>query len=85
MSIRLVRPQKSFDFSLNYYPASGIDRMRVGTPPVIAMAALEASLDIWETVNINDVRENFHPAHRSIHKGCGAKMSNVAINYTSLT
>ena len=31
--------------------------MRVGTPPVIAMAALEASLDIWETVNINDVRE----------------------------
>ncbi len=46
-----------FDFSLNYYPASGIDRMRVGTPPVIAMAALEASLDIWETVNIKDVRE----------------------------
>ena len=49
--------EKPFDFSLNYYPASGIDRMRVGTPPVIAMAALEASLDIWETVNINDVRE----------------------------
>ena len=46
-----------FDFSLKYDPASGIDRMRVGTPPVIAMAALEASLDIWETVNINDVRE----------------------------
>ena len=49
--------ENPFDFSLNYYPASGIDRMRVGTPPVIAMAALEASLDIWETVNINDVRE----------------------------
>ncbi len=49
--------QNPFDFSLNYYPASGIDRMRVGTPPVIALAALEASLDIWETVNINDVRE----------------------------
>ena len=49
--------EKPFDFSLNYDPASGIDRMRVGTPPVIAMAALEASLDIWETVNIKDVRE----------------------------
>ena len=49
--------ENPFDFSLNYDPASGIDRMRVGTPPVIAMAALEASLDIWETVNINDVRE----------------------------
>ena len=46
-----------FDFSLQYNPASGIDRMRVGTPPVIALAALQASLDIWETVNINDVRE----------------------------
>ena len=49
--------ENPFDFSLKYDPASGIDRMRVGTPPVIAMAALEASLDIWETVNIKDVRE----------------------------
>ena len=48
---------KPFDFSLKYTPASGIDRMRVGTPPVIALAALEASLDIWETVDISDVRE----------------------------
>ena len=49
--------QNPFDFSLQYNPASGIDRMRVGTPPVIALAALEASLDIWETVDIKDVRE----------------------------
>ena len=49
--------ENPFDFSLKYNPASGIDRMRVGTPPVIALAALEASLDIWETVNIKDVRE----------------------------
>ena len=49
--------ENPFDFSLQYNPASGIDRMRVGTPPVIALAALEASLDIWETVDITDVRE----------------------------
>ena len=49
--------ENPFDFSLQYNPASGIDRMSVGTPPVIALAALEASLDIWETVNIKDVRE----------------------------
>jgi len=49
--------ENPFDFSLQYNPASGIDRMRVGTPPVIALAALEASLDIWETVDIKDVRE----------------------------
>ena len=49
--------ENPFDFSLQYNPASGIDRMRVGTPPIIALAALEASLDIWETVDIKDVRE----------------------------
>ena len=49
--------ENPFDFSLQYNPASGIDRMRVGTPPIIALAALEASLDIWETINIKDVRE----------------------------
>jgi kynureninase len=30
--------------------------MRVGTPPVLQMAALEASLDIWDTVSLNDLR-----------------------------
>ena len=34
----------------------GIERMRVGTPPIIQLAALEASLDIWDLVDINDVR-----------------------------
>ncbi len=48
--------EKPFDFSLQYNPAVGIDRMRVGTPPVIGLAALEASLDIWDKVNISDVR-----------------------------
>jgi kynureninase len=30
--------------------------MRVGTPPVIQIAALEAALDIWDMVDIADVR-----------------------------
>ena len=30
--------------------------MRVGTPPVIAMAALEAALDAWEGVDMRDIR-----------------------------
>ena len=30
--------------------------MRVGTPPVIQLSALEASLDIWDLVDIHDVR-----------------------------
>ena len=45
-----------FAFDLDYRPAEGIERMRVGTPPVVALAALEAALDVWEHVDIADVR-----------------------------
>jgi kynureninase len=48
--------QAPFAFDLDYRAAQGIERMRVGTPPIIAMAALDAALDIWEGVNMNDVR-----------------------------
>jgi kynureninase len=47
---------KPFAFDLGYTAAGGVERMRVGTPPVLAMAALEASLDIWERVDIAEVR-----------------------------
>lgn len=47
---------KPFAFDLGYQPAGGVERMRVGTPPVLAMAALEASLDIWDRVDIGEVR-----------------------------
>ncbi|MBR0828048.1 kynureninase [Bradyrhizobium manausense] len=47
---------KPFAFDLGYAPAGGVERMRVGTPPVLAMAALEASLDIWDRVDLREVR-----------------------------
>ncbi|PAY06345.1 kynureninase [Bradyrhizobium sp. UFLA03-84] len=47
---------KPFAFDLGYQPAGGVERMRVGTPPVLAMAALEASLDIWDRVDMCEVR-----------------------------
>ena len=46
-----------FAFDLDYRPGAGIERMRVGTPPIIAMAALDAALDIWDGVSMADVRE----------------------------
>ena len=67
--------ENPFGFSLQYNPASGIDRMRVGTPPVIALAALEASLDIWETVNIKDVRETSIQLTDQFIKGVEQKCS----------
>ena len=45
-----------FDFDLDYRPGRGIERMRVGTPPVLQLTALEASLDIWDQVDMEDVR-----------------------------
>jgi kynureninase len=48
--------EQPFAFDAEYRPAPGIERMRVGTPPIIQLAALEASLDIWELVDMNDIR-----------------------------
>lgn len=45
-----------FAFDLDYRPGTGIERMRVGTPPVLQMAALDASLDIWDQVDMADLR-----------------------------
>lgn len=45
-----------FAFDLDYRPAHGVERMRVGTPPVIQMAALETALDIWDMADMTDVR-----------------------------
>ncbi len=45
-----------FAFDLDYRPGSGIERMRVGTPPVLQMAALDAALDIWDEVDMAALR-----------------------------
>ena len=45
-----------FDFELGYRPGDGIDRMRVGTPPILQMASLDAALDVWDDVDLDDVR-----------------------------
>ena len=48
--------EQPFAFDLDYRPGVGIERMRVGTPPIIQLSALEASLDIWDLADIHDVR-----------------------------
>ena len=48
--------ESPFAFDLDYRPGSGIERMRVGTPPVLQMAALSAALDIWDQVDMAAVR-----------------------------
>ncbi len=45
-----------FAFDLDYRPAAGGSRMRVGTPPVLSLAALDKALDVWDDVDIHAVR-----------------------------
>ncbi|MGB0845623.1 MAG: kynureninase [Thiolinea sp.] len=45
-----------FAFAPEYHPAASIERMRVGTPPVLQMAALEAALAVWQDVDMQELR-----------------------------
>ena len=45
-----------FAFDPDYRPGTGIERMRVGTPPILQLAALDAALDVWDRVDMADVR-----------------------------
>jgi len=45
-----------FDFALTYHPGAGIERMRVGTPPVLQMTALEVAMQAWEDVDMQMLR-----------------------------
>ncbi len=45
-----------FAFDPDYRPGAGVERMRVGTPPILQLAALDAALDVWDGVDLNDLR-----------------------------
>jgi kynureninase len=62
--IQQVRPTLSgwmghnspFDFKQSYQPAESIERLRVGTPPVIQMSILEEALKVWDGINMSQIR-----------------------------
>ncbi|WP_036324336.1 kynureninase [Microbispora sp. ATCC PTA-5024] len=45
-----------FAFEPDYRPAPGVRRFATGSPPVLSYAALNASLDIWERVDLREAR-----------------------------
>ena len=47
---------RPFDMVRDFEPASGASRLRAGTPPVLALSALEAALTAFEGVSPADLR-----------------------------
>ncbi|GAA1907948.1 kynureninase [Streptomyces sodiiphilus] len=45
-----------FAMEAGYTPADGAVRGRVGTPDILSMAALEAALEVWDGVRVEEVR-----------------------------
>ncbi|MEY4529945.1 MAG: kynureninase, partial [Deinococcota bacterium] len=45
-----------FAFTPEYAPANGILRLTTGTPPVLALTALEAALELWQEFSIVEAR-----------------------------
>lgn len=69
-----------FAFDLDYKPAPGIERMRVGTPPVIAMTALDAALDVWDGVDMADLRARSIELTQTFIAGVETNCPEVSLN-----
>lgn len=46
---------RPFEFQVDYKPHSGIRRMVCGTPQILSLAALDASLDLWSQVDLAQI------------------------------
>lgn len=64
-----------FAFDPNWRRADGIDRMMVGTWPVLSMTALEEALTLWDDVDLTEVRERSEALTTrfidAVEKACG--------------
>ena len=45
-----------FAMEVGYRPAMTTERLRVGTPPIVQLAMLDAALDVWEGVDMASLR-----------------------------
>ena len=48
--------ESPFEMDPAYRPAMSTERLRVGTPPVVQLAILDAALDAWEGIDMADLR-----------------------------
>ena len=48
---------RPFAFDLDFVPAPGIIRQQCGTQPILSMTALDAALDVWDGVDLQDLHK----------------------------
>lgn len=46
-----------FAFDLDYRPVNGVSRMTVGTPAILSLSSLNAALDVFDDVDMADIRK----------------------------
>ncbi|MEM0946916.1 MAG: kynureninase [Pseudomonadota bacterium] len=69
-----------FNFDLDYRAGRGIERLRVGTPAVLQMAALDAALDVWAIADIGDVRSRSLDLSERLLAGIESRCPYVKLN-----
>lgn len=45
-----------FAMELGYRPAMSTERLRVGTPPIVQLSILDAAMEVWDDVDMADIR-----------------------------
>lgn len=68
-----------FAFDPDYRPGRGIERMRVGTPPILQLAALDAALDVWEGVEMAEVAARSAELSTAFIAGVEAAVPDLAL------
>ena len=63
-----------FEFVTDYAPAATIDRFAVGTPSIIALAALDAGVDTVLAAGMDTLRRQVRRADRDLHCICRARV-----------
>jgi kynureninase len=68
-----------FAFDLDYRPGRGVERMRVGTPPILQLATLEAAMDVWDGVDMVDVRARSIELSEAFIAGVEARCTDLTL------
>ena len=71
--------QEPFAMEPSYRPAMSIERLRVGTPPVVQLSMLDAALDLWDDVDMSALREASIRLSQTFIAGVEARCQQLAL------